>query len=417
VQGESVRALVIGTGKIGCGYLTPMLRASGWEVVLAARTVATTKRIRRARGYDIRITHPPPSVGPSADGVPASTVHKVTGVDAVTVGSAAFATALAHADLVCTAVGVRNVAALARPLAHALAACPHRVPLDVWVVENDDCAGVLRAEVQRSVDGTERRLPPVGFAGAVASVAVGRGSWAHAGRPEFVGDDVRDLAVDRTRTLTPISALPGVHGTEQYPARLREKLYVFNAGHAICAYLGWLRGHDTVSAAIFDPVLRPIVVGCMLESRRALVRAHPELGAEVEAPVAHALCRFADHELADPVIRVARDPIRKLSPHDRLLGPVELIRTAVGDVPAYLSLSIAGALLYRHEADQDAIALGQRLADEGVMAVLNDVCGLTPDDPMSDAVASRYRGFIIDGEQAVFPAAHGRDLVGPRPVR
>jgi mannitol-1-phosphate 5-dehydrogenase len=245
-------------------------------------------------------------------------------------------------------------------------------------------------------------------------VAVGRGSWSDRGKPEFVGDDARELVIDRTRTLTPIPALPGVQGTRHYLPMLRGKLYVFNAGHAVCAYLGWLRGHQTVPAAVTDPLLRPMVAGCMLEARSAVVEAHPEIGAEVEGPVATALRRFADRELADPIVRVARDPIRKLSPRDRLLGPVGLIGTAVGAVPANFSLSIAATLLYRHDGDAQALELGYRLAEAGVVTVLGEVCHLPPDDPLTEVVAARYRGFIIDGDQTIFPPAHGRDLIGAR---
>ncbi len=406
--------VVIGTGKIGCGYLAPLFRSAGWAVVLAARTAATTDRIRRHRRYRIRVTSAPPSVANDADGGPPGEVHTVAGIDAVTVGSPEFDAAVAHADLLCTAVGVGNVGAVGPPLAHALAACPGRAPLDVWVVENDDCARRLRSAVEASLHGTGCALAGVGFAGAIATVAVGRGSWADPGTPEFVGDDVRQLMVDATGTVTAVPTLPGVHGTRHYLSRLREKLYVFNVGHAICGYLGWLRGHVTVTDAVCDPFLRPMVAGCMLESRRALVQAHPELGSEVEAPVAGALRRFADRQLADPIVRVARDPIRKLSPRDRLLGPVDLIRQALGAVPAYLSLSIAGALLYRHPGDAQAVELGRRLAEEGVVAVLDRVCGLAPDDPMCDAVASRYRGFIIGDGETKFPPAHGHDLIGAR---
>ena len=410
-----MRAVIIGTGKIGCGFLAPLLRASGWQVVFAARTAATANRIRAQRGYRIRVTSAPLTVAHAVDGARPSTVHRVDEVGAVTMGSSGFHAAIGQADLVCSAVGVGNVGGVGPPLAEALAKRPDRTPLDVWVVENDDCAPVLRGAVEVALHGTRSSLPAVGFAGGVATVAVARGSWSEEGEPEFAGDDARQLIIDTTRTLTPVPRLPGVTGTNHYMARLREKLYVFNVGHAICAYLGWLRGHHTVADAVCDPFLRPMVVGCMLESRRALVQAHPEVGAQVEPPVAAALRRFADRELADPVVRVARDPIRKLSPHDRLLGPVQLIRQVLGAVPAYLSLSIAGALLYRHPADEQAMELGRRIAEEGVVAVLASVCGLLPDDPMSEAVASRYRGFILGEGETRFPPAHGQDLIGVRP--
>jgi mannitol-1-phosphate 5-dehydrogenase len=221
--------------------------------------------------------------------------------------------------------------------------------------------------------------------------------------------------VDGTALLTPLPALPEVRATPHYSADLRAKLYVFNAGHAIVAYLGWLRRHRTIDAAIADPLLRPIVVGCLLESRKALLAVHPELGDDAHGPVAEALERYAEPELADPISRVARDPKRKLSPGDRLLGPAALIREATGQVPAHLALGVAGALLYRDPQDRQAEELRGALSSRGLRAVLSDVCGIGGDDHMGHAVEVRYRGFIFTPSEILFPPVHTTDaLLAPR---
>jgi mannitol-1-phosphate 5-dehydrogenase len=250
-------------------------------------------------------------------------------------------------------------------------------------------------------------LPTVGFAGAIADVAVARGSWRTAdGSPEFVGDVFRSLLVDEPRLVIGIPPLPGVSGTRSFLAHLREKLYVFNAGHAICAYLGSLRRHSTISEAAADPYLRPLIAGSMLEARRALLAAHPSLGSDLHGPVAAALARFGDRELADPVVRVAREPIRKLAPGDRLLGPAELIGQSTGRVPKYFALAVAGALLYRNDDDEQSWRLAAALERAGVMAVLESVCGLAPSRPLAQAVAARYRAFIITASETIFPPVH-----------
>lgn len=337
--------MIVGPGKIGCGYLAPLFASAGWEVVLTARTEQTAARIRQAGSFRVRVT---------GDG---GGSHEVAGVDAVAAGTEPFDRAVAGADVVATAVGVDRVAALGPALARALATRNPADAVDVWVVENQDRAGDLERAVRAAAAASGLELPPVGFAGAVASVAVGRGDWRGPGRPEFVGDGARRLSVDRTRLCRPLPCLPGVRGTSQYLARLWEKLFVFNTGHALCAYLGSLRRHVSVDQAVTDPALRPLVVGCLLESRKALLRVHPRLGTDVHGPVAEALSRYGDAELADPVERVARDPLRKLAPGDRLLGPAEQTRAVLGRVPAHFALAIAGALLYRNPADAQACRL------------------------------------------------------------
>jgi mannitol-1-phosphate 5-dehydrogenase len=398
------RVLIVGPGRIGCGYLAPLFHAAGWEVVLGAPTEDTAARIRRADGFRVRITTAPPA-GSNGSGAH-QRAFEVRGVTAVAVGSEAFEHAVAGADLVCASVGVANATSIAASLARGLARRAPDRRLDVWSVENGNCAPELEARVRDVAAAEGSSLPPVGFAGAIAEPAVAHGDWRQAERPEFVGDDARVLYVDARPLTTPLPNLPGIVPIRDYEGRLREKLYVFNGGHTICAYLGWLRGHATIAEAVADPLLRPLVVGSLLESRRALLALHPELGDDLHGPVAEALRRYADPALQDPVVRVARNPLRKLRRHDRLIGPAELIRRATGRLPVYFALGAAGALLYRGDDDPETTQLASRLAAEGVMAVLRSVCGLARDDELADAIATRYCGFIVTPEETLFPPVH-----------
>jgi mannitol-1-phosphate 5-dehydrogenase len=405
------RVVIIGPGRIGCGYLTPLFQAAGWEVVLACPNELMTERIRASPRYAVRVTAPPTvwngnGTGPKG----AATSFLVRTPRAVTIGATEFVDAVVRADLVCTSVGVERVPSLADPLALALTARRGGHPIDIWTVENGDCAPHLEREIRELVQPTRLTLPRVGFGGAIADVAVAHGSWRTTdGSPEFVGDAFRTLCVDRRRLFNGVPELPGVRGTQAFLGHLHEKLYVFNAGHAICAYLGWLRRHETIAEAAADPILRPLIAGSMLEARRALLAARLAIGGELHARVAEALGRFGDHELADPIVRVAREPVRKLAPGDRLLGPAELIRQRTGEVPQYFALAIAAALLYRNAADAQSRRIAAEIEQFGVMAVLESVCGLAPNDPFAQAIAARYRAFIITAEETIFPPVH----VGP----
>jgi mannitol-1-phosphate 5-dehydrogenase len=388
-----MRVVIVGPGKIGCGYLCPLFRDAGWEVVLSARTPEAAERIRAAGGFGVRIT---------GTGV----TTEVTDVPAVVTGTPPFEQAIAHADLVVTCVGVSRVRGLGPPLARALSTRNPRLPLQVWVPENQDCAPVLEESVRIAAARAGLPLPPLAFAGAVAEVAVGRGDWRDPGRPVFVGDPIRRLRVDQSGLIAPLPRLPAVEATPCYRARLQEKLFVFNAGHALCAYLGVLRGHRSIDRAVCDRFLRPLVAGSMLEAAQALASAYPSLDGDVHGFVAKAMRRFEDAELADPVDRVARDPIRKLLPHDRLAGAAQLVRATLGRVPRHFALGIAGALLYRNHEDEEARRLTRMLRRQGLAHVLQAICGLEPDDELARAVAQCYRGFILTAEGALFPPVY-----------
>lgn len=391
-----MNVVIIGPGRVGAGFLAPLFADAGWKVTFATRSARRTRQIGRTRCYTA--TEVPA-------GGAASTRRRwmLQRPAAVTVGQADFTRAVGDADVICTAVGAGNVPALAEPLVDALTARQVTRPVGVWVAENADCATALEERVRRMAGARGLALPPVGFAGAVASVAVARGSWEEL-TPDFVGDDARRLVVDARRVRGPAPDSPSVSFTSQYRAELTAKLHVFNAGHAMCAYLGWLRGHPDVARAAGDPVLRPKVVGAMLESRAAVLATYPQLGSDVAGPVADALARFSNPRLADPVARVARDPIRKLGPVDRLVGPLRAIHRATGAVPAYFPLGVAAALLFDHPDDRQAGELRTRLREAGVLAALSTISGLEPTDPLATAIADQYRGFVLGaGDTTVLP--------------
>ncbi|WP_177287898.1 mannitol dehydrogenase family protein [Actinomadura madurae] len=411
-----MRVVIVGSGKLGCGYLVPLFLEAGHEVLLGCRTRDTAGRIRSAGGWRVRVTGEPP--------------EEIRGVAAAAVGTAEMDRAVTSADLVVLSVGEGKVAEVARHLVPGLAARRGR-PLDVWVVGNADCARRVRGALAGTAEAGGTPLPPLGIAGAVARVAVSRGSWHEPGVPEFVGDAARRLDVDALPLHLAPPALPGVHVTCEFGARLREKLFVFNTGHAFTAYLGWLRGHRTIDTAIRDPFVRPVVTGALLAARRAVLAAHPclcpghapDLVADVHAPVADVLARYGNAELADPVVRVARDPIRKLAPGDRLLGPVALLgRTAPRGLAPFV-LGVAAVLLYGYgdgavlAADTSARRLRRLLDARGAPAVLTGVCGLDADDGFATAVADCYRGFrYADGGPWFPPSLRGvPGLSDPRP--
>jgi mannitol-1-phosphate 5-dehydrogenase len=388
-SGARSRVVIIGSGRIGCGYLASMFSEAGWEVVLAARTADTAAGIR-AGGFTVRIT---------GNGG----VRRVSAVG-VTVGTEAFERAVRDADLVATAVGAGAVAELAPHLARALAARPAGRRIDVWAVENADLGPQLETAVRRTVLEEALELPRVGFAGAIAFAAVSHGDWKRSPRPQFVSDTGRWLLVDEQRLVCPLPRLPRVGATRRYHEHLRAKRLVFSAGHALCAYLGARRGHRWVHEATADPLLRPLVEQAVRAARGALVRAYPQAGgAGVESPVAWALRRYANPELKDPVRRVARDPLRKLGPHGPLVGAARLVEAVTGRIPPGLAAGIAAALLYRDPTDAQAVELEQMLWRDGVAATLSQVCAIDHTEPLGREVI-RHHDRMAEAERDITEA-------------
>ncbi|MGR5456536.1 mannitol dehydrogenase family protein, partial [Vibrio alfacsensis] len=95
-------------------------------------------------------------------------------------------------------------------------------------------------------------------------------------------------------------------------------------------------------------------------------------GFDAEAHAAYIqkiLNRFANPYLRDEVDRVGRQPIRKLSPQDRLIKPLN--GTIEYGLPnSHLIKGIAAAFLYKNDDDPQAVELQAMFAEQGFAKTL-----------------------------------------------
>lgn len=127
------------------------------------------------------------------------------------------------------------------------------------------------------------------------------------------------------------------------------KLYGHNAVHALAAYLGALRGVETIAGVAEVPGMLDLLRGALVEeSGAALVRKYAGVD-PFFTPTGYAvvaediLTRMVNPYLRDTVARVGRDPARKLGWDDRLVGTMRLVRSQ-GITPRRYALGVAAAL-------------------------------------------------------------------------
>lgn len=119
------------------------------------------------------------------------------------------------------------------------------------------------------------------------------------------------------------------------------KLRILNATHSLLAYTGALAGHDTIAAAMADPVLADAAQRLMTED------AAPTLtlpaGFDLAGYQQAVLRRFADPALGHRTAQVASDGSLKLP--IRLLGTAR-DRLAAGGTPQWTALAVAAWMVY-----------------------------------------------------------------------
>jgi len=386
--------LIIGAGKIGRGllgerfYTAPTPSGNiGWSIVFDDIDRPLLRALDHHRAYEIcHVT------------TQGKTTVRVAGFNVVDGNQpSAVAEAVAGADLVCTAVGARCLPSVAPVLAEGLRRRATRTdaPLDCLVCENLPRPGdFLRHLVESAAanpslaaDGPPLAIEDLearyGFAGVVVdrAVPVPPPEALRRNPLRLVTDGAPALWVDRRALRGPVPDVPDLHLVENFDAYHQRKLMVHNMSHAVCAYLGYRAGHTLIWQALDDPAIETEVRGAMAETGRALVARFGFDPNEMRAYEANLLARYRNRALADQVVRVAADPLRKLGHADRLIGAARLCLQEGVD-PEHVVRGIRAALAYDYPDDPSAVRLQQMLAEDGRAHVLREVCGLKDNDPL-----------------------------------
>ena len=356
--------LVFGAGNIGRGLLGQLAARANVPVVFVEAVPELARQLAAGR-YLVRL------VGREESTTVVTNYRVLTPAD-----RPAIAKAVRECAFAATAVGGPNLGAVAELLRSALPARTKRLP--IVVCENwPNADAVLRA----ALPGLPVEVIPSSVERMVQRVQ---------GSLDLIGESVETAWVQARLPL------PGLHYCADVTPYYARKLYTNNAGHALLAYEGFLAGHETLCAAAADPAIRQrldellAVAAQMLEREYGLPAA--ELREHVECLVRY---RFANTALADTVRRVARQPLRKLGPEERLVGLLRRLQKHALPI-APVCRTIAAALCYRAPDDPEAIQLESMLAEDGPEGVLEEVCGLRPDDEAYGACLGDWRRLHAD---------------------
>jgi mannitol-1-phosphate 5-dehydrogenase len=383
-------SVVFGAGNIGRGFIGQLFSESGYEVVFVDVDEPLIDRLNARGGYTIRL------VDNDLSGELA-----IAPVRALRAGDVdAVAQALAEAGIAATAVGVRALSYVAPVVAAGIArraAAGVDQPLNLILCENlKGAAAAFRGMVAE-------HLPPElhGYlAGRIGIVDTVIGRMVPPLTPELraadptliVVEPYKELPVDRDGLVEPVPAIVGMMPCDNFGAYTARKLYIHNCGHAVLAYHGFLAGHGYGYEALEDPAVRNEFGAALAESKASIVAVYGVDIAWLDAHIADLTRRFANRALGDTVLRLGRDPARKLGPTDRLVGPARLAEQA-GVTPNALSRAIAAGYCFDDPQDSLAIDLQNRIATEGLDVVLADVSGISPDEPLAELVREHYGRF------------------------
>jgi mannitol-1-phosphate 5-dehydrogenase len=380
-----MKAVHFGAGNIGRGFVGLLLHEGGYELVFSDVAAPLVDAINAMSEY---------------------TVHEVGegGKDTVVTGFRAINSAthaddvvaeIAGANIVTTAVGPTILKFVAPHIVAGLGLRdPSSPPLQVMACENAiNATDLLREEIMT-------------LAGDAWDALAGRAVFANTavdrivpGQPEGAGIDVTvepfyEWAIERPPFGDDPPRIPGAHFVGDLEPYIERKLFTVNTGHAATAYFGARAGVETISGALADDRIAAQVAAALEETSALLVAKHGLDPAELASYRQTILRRFRNPALPDTVWRVGRQPLRKLSRHERFVGPAA--EAAERGLPVDALVSAMGAALAFDDAeDAQAVDLQRMLREQDAASLTAAVTGLAPDHPLFARVES-----IVTARQA-----------------
>lgn len=333
----SRRAVMFGAGKVGRGFLCQLLSHSGWSVVLVDAYRPSVDALVAA---GCRWTVHNLATGQEEEISAEAVLHLEDDSDRVV-------SALSEADLVLTSMGANNLVPWAASVRKAL--CQRlrsKGALDIVLAENHPrpAAAVREAlEEGASTEDADLMREMLG----VAQAQVLRSCIEPTPEQGPLAVQVQDhwyLPLDRDALVTDLD-MWGAKPLPNFERELTRKLFTYNCVNAVVCYVGEQLGLEWLAEAANNESVAEVAMAAGEESSAALVAEYAFDVEDQQLWCRRAMAKYQDTAIRDPIERNARDPVRKLSRYDRLMGPTYLCLKH-GLPCENLAVGVAAALRY-----------------------------------------------------------------------
>jgi len=376
------KIVVFGAGATGRGHVGLLAWQAGFEMVFADIQPELVLKLRSAGEYTVNL------YGRQMQTIRVTNFRIYDASQRMEI-----AREITDAALVLTAVFDPNLLDVAQTLALAVKLCRQAgrtEPLNCIACENMmDSSSALGRHTRTCLeaDDVDYFKRTFGFPDCMISRVVPR--------PEpdpltIVAEDYNEWTAraDAFKGEKPPS-LAALELVDNQTARLERKLFIHNGGHAVCGYFGYHRGHRYIHEAVADGFVAEHVLGALDELGEVVRRKHGFSRESIEEYKQDLCRRGAVPEIKDEILRVVRDPIRKLSSRERLVAPA-LLAEQYGLPRGWIVKGIAAVLRCVNPADSQAGVLQDKLKNQGVIKVLEEICDIPGGSSLSKDIQQAY---------------------------
>lgn len=352
-------AVHFGAGNIGRGFIGAVLQDAGYHVVFADVNEGLISALREKGSYNLTELGNKPTTRTYSDFTALSSLAD----------SEQLVNQIAQADIVTASVGAPILGKIAPTIEAGIRARTMPGKLIVMACENaiDASDMLFDAMLDRDLVATRAvflntavdRIVPIQPGGSEPDVAV---------------EDFSEWVIDVARLDGKLD-LPGATMVSNLGPFIERKLYTVNTAHLATAYLGQLAGHQTIVEALSDSKILNATAAVLGETSKVLVAKHKLDPKRHEAYVAKTLARIANPAVDDEIVRVGRQPLRKLAKNERLIGPALYFAEHFGEPKELLSV-VSAALSFQSDNEPEVQRLGLLLASLSTDEFVAEVFGV-----------------------------------------
>ncbi|MGM9928750.1 MAG: mannitol dehydrogenase [Bacillus sp. (in: firmicutes)] len=377
-----MKAMIIGAGKIGRGFIAQLLRENNIDLFFAEKSQELVDALNDIGSYTSHIL---------------GEEEKSTVIDSYQAFQLENVKELANAWEVCslifTSVGGKNLVSVGKVMADAFKKRLENGPVEkstIITCENwknpasDLKEAILSRLTQEEKQEFEEKISVT--EAVIMRVAVNPSdeqlnscpldTWSH---------DYWELPINRANWKTEPPELKYFKYLNHFGRFLDQKLYTNNASNAAVAYYGYLKHFIYTADAANDPEVEKLMDAVYDEVNEMIVK---EMGVTMEDQMAFAKKakdKYQNKAIVDKLTRHAADPIRKIGPNDRLVAPARLCLKH-GIRPDAIAFVLAAALYFDNPEDPSAMKLKELRKKKGIPYILEHISELSPEEPLYQMV-------------------------------
>ena len=331
------RLMIIGAGRTGRGFLGRLAAEEKIPLIFVDKDRKTVENLEKARqdgGFWVRF------YGNEKEPV------RVSDYQVCTPDQADFSCV----DLILVSVGSSNLCEVGTWLKENL---PDNRPVYIITCEN---ASGPADQLQKAIG-----LPDVHVSEAAVFCTTD-----FCGDMDIVSEAYPYLPYDGERLAGFDPGIAAFRAEKNFGNFLRRKIYTYNSASGIIAYIGWLYGYQDYAEAANDPRILELLDRNYAAINRAICKEFGYDESDQEEFARLSKKKFTNRAITDSISRNARDPLRKLGPEERIVGPLTLLKKH-GEDTSVLAKTAAAALLYEDENDAEWTKIKKEMTPEQIL--------------------------------------------------